>query len=232
ALIRWQRDGKWVPPSVFIPLAEEAGLVTRVDMFVLYTACRQIGEWLRLGINDVRVAVNMSTRSIQAANFVERVQQIISENNTPKDLIELEVTETSLMSDLTIASKAISTLHDRGIHVALDDFGTGYSSLRYLNAMPFSCLKVDKSFIDGLNAASAKENSNDLVKGTLALARGLGKEIVAEGVEDPSQLGFLNQENCAIIQGYIFSKPLSAVECTEFLLHQREYIDKVMKSVS
>ncbi|MCR4666759.1 MAG: bifunctional diguanylate cyclase/phosphodiesterase [Desulfovibrio sp.] len=227
ALIRWRRNGEMIPPPSFIPLAEETGLVTRIDMFVLRTACRQISAWTALGIDNVRVAVNMSAKSIQGPTFVERVQQIINEENVQADRVELEITETSLMQDLDVASKSIAVLHSKGIHVSLDDFGTGYSSLRYLNAMPITCLKVDKSFVDGL-LASVQGNSHALVRGTLALARGLGKDIVAEGVEFDEQLAFLMKHNCSIIQGYIFSRALSSEDCTEFLLHEREHIDPVL----
>ena len=232
ALIRWQRaDGSFVPPPTFIPLAEETGLVTRIDMFVLYTACRQIKAWKELGL-DVRIAVNMSARSILSESFADRVQQILHEEAMPSHCIEVEITETSLMTELEAASEAISKLYNTGIRIALDDFGTGYSSLRYLHSMPISCLKIDKSFVDGIGSRASRDDSSELVSGILALATGLGKDMVAEGVEEPAQLDFIVGHGCSVIQGFIFSKPLNAKDCTAFLLNQREHIQSVLDTVA
>ncbi|MCR5814160.1 MAG: EAL domain-containing protein [Desulfovibrio sp.] len=232
ALIRWQReDGRFVPPPDFIPLAEEMGLVTRIDMFVLDTACRQVKAWKELGL-DVRIAVNMSAYSILSEGFAERVQQILHEEGILPQCIELEITETSLMTELDVASAAIAKLYNSGIKIALDDFGTGYSSLRYLHSMPISCLKIDKSFVDGLSKKASREDSSELISGILALATGIGKDMVAEGVEEASQLDFIVTHGCSVIQGYIFSKPLNAAACTDYLLHQQERIQTVLDMVA
>ncbi|MBO4369539.1 MAG: EAL domain-containing protein [Desulfovibrio sp.] len=225
ALVRWQKtDGSWVAPPAFIPLAEETGLVTRIDMFVLRTVCRQVKAWEKDKI-AVRVSVNMSAKSILSANFSEQVNAILQEEGTSPGSIGVEVTETCLVTHLDMASKAISILSHEGIEVSLDDFGTGYSSLLYLHALPISCLKIDKKFIDDIDAPDG--SSNSLVKGILALAAGLGMSTVAEGVENREQLNFLRQNDCSVIQGYYYSKPLNAHDCEDFLLHQKERIAAV-----
>ena len=129
------------------------------------------------------------------------------------------------MTDLETASKAITRLHDAGLRIALDDFGTGYSSMQYLYSMPIACMKIDKRFIDGITVTDG--NSRSLVKGMLALASNLGMDTVAEGVEDLDQLSFLAANHCNIIQGYLFSKPLSSADCGDFLRNRTTRINAV-----
>ena len=227
ALVRWQqKDGKWVPPPVFIPLAEQTGLVTSIDMFVLRSACRQVLAWAKDGSGSVPIAVNMSVRSILSDGFAEKVINILSEEGTSPSLIDIEITETSFMSDMNKALQAISKLHDAGIHIALDDFGTGYSSLQYLSAMPISFLKIDKKFVDDI--FSGKMCAQPLVKSILSLASNLGMRTISEGVEEKQQLQFLAANGAKIIQGYIFSKPLNATECGLFLRNRKARIAEVL----
>ena len=229
ALVRWQTaDGKWVPPPAFIPIAEETGLVTSIDMFVLRTACRQVLAWEKDGSGAVPIAVNMSVRSILSEGFVERVMSILEEEGTPPSLIDIEITETCFMSDMETAFAAISRLHEAGIHIALDDFGTGYSSLQYLSAMPISFLKIDRKFVDDI--FSGKMTAQPLVKSIIALAANLGMSTICEGVEDKNQLAFLAGNSAHIIQGYLFSKPLSAADCGEYLRNRKAHIAEVMQS--
>ena len=226
ALVRWQSsDGKWVPPPAFIPLAEEIGLISRIDMFVLRSACKQVNAWIEDGSGAVPVAVNVSARSILSDGFAERVIRIMQEEGTPPWLLEVEITETSIMTDFDTANAAIASLHHAGIHIALDDFGTGYSSMQFLYSMPIACLKIDKRFIDGINIGDG--DSRSLVKGMLALASNLGLDTVAEGVEDLDQLSFLAANSCNVIQGYLFSKPLSGHNCGEFLRNRKAKITAV-----
>jgi len=226
ALVRWQRqDGAWVPPPVFIPLAEKCGLVTSIDMFVLRRACRQVKEW-ESGGYAVPVAVNMSAHSILSEGFAARVTQILREEGVSPALINLEITETCLMSNLDAAFAAFTQLHESGIRIALDDFGTGYSSLQYLSAMPISCLKIDKKFVDDI--FSGKKTAQSLVKSILALASNLGMSTVSEGVEDRNQLNFLVANGADVIQGYLFSKPLDGAACGEFLRSSHARISAVM----
>ncbi len=226
ALVRWLgKDGEFIPPPLFIPLAEECGLVTKIDMFVLRMACRQIREWLKEGI-AVPIAVNMSTRSILSPGFSHAVLQILQEECVPTSFIELEITETCLMANLNSAL-AVEQLHANGIHFALDDFGTGYSSLQYLSSMPISCLKIDKKFVDDI--FSGKKTAQSLIKSILSLASNLGMSTVSEGVEDQDQLDFLLANGASIIQGYLFSKPLDSKECTAFLRDRKMKIASIME---
>ena len=226
ALVRWQgKDGKFIPPPLFIPLAEECGLVTQIDMFVLRTACRQVKQWHKEGL-AVPVAVNMSTRSILSPGFCDTVLDILREENVPPTLIDLEITETCFMSNMEAALTIIERLHGEGLHFALDDFGTGYSSLQYLSSMPISCLKIDKKFVDDI--FSGKKTAQALIKSILSLASNLGMTTVSEGVEDRGQLDFLLANGASVIQGYLFSKPLNAEDCTTFLRESHSRISSVM----
>ncbi|MBQ9405278.1 MAG: EAL domain-containing protein [Desulfovibrio sp.] len=230
ALVRWQNDeGRMIPPPVFIPLAEENGLITRIDMFVLRSVCRQIQAWKSSGGRAVPVAVNMSARSILSGDFATNVIRVLEEERTPPDLIELEITETCLMTHMDTAFAAITRLHDAGLRIALDDFGTGYSSMQYLQAMPIACLKIDKQFIDGIFRADG--DTRALVRGILALAANLGMDTVAEGVEDLDQLSFLAANHCNVIQGYLFSRPLNGTDCASFLRDCRIRINAVAGGV-
>ncbi|MBO4335537.1 MAG: bifunctional diguanylate cyclase/phosphodiesterase, partial [Desulfovibrio sp.] len=227
ALVRWQtNEGKWISPACFIPIAEEADLVTRIDMFVLRTACRQALEWENNGMGTVPVSVNMSVHSILSTGFADQVIRILEEENTPPELIDIEITESSFMSDMEKALNAVSRLHEAGIHIALDDFGTGYSSLQYLSSMPISFLKIDKKFVDDI--FSGKETAQPLVKSIISLAHNLGMHTISEGVEDKNQLAFLVGNGAHVIQGYLFSKPLNAEDCKEYLRNRKERIATVM----
>lgn len=222
-LVRWERaDGSWIPPAEFIPLAEETGLVRRLDMFVLRKACRQQREWREQGLGDVHVAVNMSGRSIISETFVDDVLEVLGREDMRPGHLGIEITETSFMSNMAEASRAIAALSEQGIQIYLDDFGTGYSSLYYLHTMPIASLKIDKSFIDGINAPL--NASNELVKTVLTLASGLGMATVAEGVETREQLDFLAENGCSVIQGYIFSQALSGSDFADYLKNSAEKI--------
>ncbi len=229
ALIRWQTsDGEWVPPPQFIPLAEETGLVTRIDMFVLQQACKQVIEWKKNGLGSIPIAVNMSVRSIMSGDFAEKVINTLRDEGTPPELIDIEITESCFISDIENAFSSISRLHEAGIRIAVDDFGTGYSSLQYLSAMPISFLKIDKKFIDDI--FSGKVTAQPLVKSIMSLATNLGMHTISEGVESKKQLDFITNNGGHIIQGYLFSKPLNPIDCCDFLKNQKVYIDKVLNA--
>ena len=226
ALVRWQTsDGKWVPPPAFIPIAEETDLVVRIDMFVLRRACRQAVAWQQEGIS-VPIAVNMSVRSILSEDFADQVLRIMDEEGTPPSLVDIEITETSLMSDMDKAFAAISRLHEAGIHIALDDFGTGFSSLQYLSAMPISFLKIDRKFVDDI--FSGKVTAQPLIKSIIALAANLGMQTICEGVENRDQLAYLLGNGAHVIQGYLFSKPLNSTDCGDYLRNREARIAAVM----
>ena len=223
ALVRWKRaDGSWVSPAVFIPLAEETGLIRRIDMYVLRRACRQHREWKDQGLGNVRVAVNMSGRSIIAESFVDDVLDVLGREDVRPEYIGIEITETAFMSNMAEASGAIAALSEQGIKIYLDDFGTGYSSLYYLHTLPIASLKIDKSFIDGINAPS--NASDEMVKTVLTLAAGLGMATVAEGVETREQAEFLAENGCNIIQGYLFSPAISGNDFARYLKESAAHI--------
>ena len=229
ALVRWQiSEGRWVPPPVFIPIAEDNGLIIHIDMFVLRSACRQVLAWQKEGICAVPIAGNMSVRSILSDGFAEEVKRILEEEETPASLIDIEITESCFITDMKKAFTAISRLHELGMRIALDDFGTGYSSLKYLSAMPISFLKIDKAFVDDI--FSGKKTAQPLVKSIISLADSLGLNTISEGVEDKNQLAFLAGNGAYIIQGYLFSKPLNAEDCANFLRNRKSRILEVMQA--
>ena len=214
ALIRWHPEHRMVPPGEFIPIAEEAGLITEIGEWVLRTACRQAREWEAAGLPTVRVAVNLSIRQLRGGGFPGRVRAILRETGLAPQYLELEITESSLMVD---PEKIIKTLHElrgMGIQLAMDDFGAGYSSLAYLKRLPLNRIKIDRSFVRDI-----PEDPDDvaIVQAILAMARQLKIRVVAEGVETPAQYRFLRDHRCEEAQGYAFSRPLPAEACADFL---------------
>lgn len=209
ALVRWRNSsGEIVSPAKFIPLAEETGLIVRLDALVLRSACRQVKLWHEQGAPDLTLAVNISARNFQTDTVVAQVVDILRETSFPPHLLEIEITETALMSNWDRAVETITELSRMGIRISLDDFGTGHSSLYYLQKLPISCLKIDKRFIDGISSLDA--DTTVLINTIITLADNLSLDIVAEGVETQPQLDFLLENGCSIIQGYLFAPPLPA----------------------
>ncbi len=205
ALVRWRDpEAGLVPPGEFIPVAEETGLILELGDWVLREACRQIRAWHDAGWPQVPVAVNLSPRQFQQSGLVERVRAILDETGVPPMMLELEITESSLMHNVDEALVQVQALADMGVRLAIDDFGTGYSSLAYLKRFPVSRLKIDRSFVRDLC-----EDRDDaaIVASIIGLARSLALEVVAEGVETAPQLVALRGEGCLLCQGYLFSKP-------------------------
>lgn len=206
ALIRWYHPTKgYIPPLRFIPVAEETGLIIEVGELVLRKSCEQFVKWKEVGIDLGRIAVNISAKQFEQSNFVSVVKDIIEETKIDPRQLELEITESIAMKNLDYTIKVINELQKTHIKVSLDDFGTGYSSLNYLMRLPISTLKIDKSFIDNI-----KMNSNEelIAKTIIALAKNMNLSVVAEGVETDEQLKFLQEQNCDIAQGYLFSRPM------------------------
>jgi diguanylate cyclase (GGDEF)-like protein len=208
ALVRWEHPQRGlVPPAEFIPVAEETGLIAPLGEWVMREACRQVRVWQdefpqrpRLGIS-----VNFSGRQLAQRNIVDVVSRILDEAGLPAGSLTLEITESVLMSDARQAVEVVRALAALGVRFSIDDFGTGYSSLAYLKRFSAHVLKIDRSFIDGLGR-DAQDTA--IVGATIALAQALGMETVAEGVEDPNQLGFLRRLGCSRAQGYYFSRPV------------------------
>jgi diguanylate cyclase (GGDEF)-like protein len=220
ALIRWQKqDHSWVAPDAFIPLAEQTGLILQIGEWVIREACLQAKAWRDAGHHDFVVAINISARQFQHHQFVQGLEQILRETNTPARNIELEITESLIMQDISSVIETLTRIKALGISLAIDDFGTGYSSLSYLSQFPIDKLKIDRSFVQNI------ENSSDnlaIVRTVIDLAHHLGLCVVAEGVETQAQLGLLQQYGCEEIQGYFISKPLPAEKLHCYLQNSLE----------
>jgi len=209
ALIRWQKpDGKMIFPDQFIPLAEESGLIIPIGEWVLERACSQLAHWQTQG-NWVSVAVNLSAKQFYDGGLVDTVSRIIAETGIDPSYLTLELTESLLMDDATLAVDTLGNLMALQLKISLDDFGTGYSSLSYLKSFPLNELKIDRSFITEL---STNQKDQALVSAIVYLAHEFGLLVVAEGVEDESQLAFLSSIGCDQYQGYLFGKPMSITE--------------------
>ncbi|MGF1757256.1 EAL domain-containing protein [Photobacterium sagamiensis] len=214
ALVRWNHPVKgWIRPDVFIPIAEESGLIISLGRWVLLEACHQIRQWQLMGYPAVRVSVNVSCVQLARDNMHQVVLDCLAETGLSADLLAVEVTESSILqgSDSIVQLEKIQS---EGIRIALDDFGTGYSSLSALRGLPINELKIDKSFITDLTNG---EDGKAIVSAIIAMAHQLDLQVVAEGVETNEELDFLEQTRADIIQGYYFSKPLMGNGLAEFL---------------
>ncbi|HRO62733.1 EAL domain-containing protein [Thermomonas sp.] len=218
ALLRWHSpEFGWIPPGQFIPLAEESGLIVPIGEWVIGEACRTLAAWRAAGVDQRLVmAVNVSALQLLRSDLAGSVHRALVDNDLPASVLELELTESVLMSNAELASERLQAFQRMGISIAVDDFGTGYSSLAYLHRLPINTLKIDKAFIDGL--ASSEDSEDTTITTTIiAMARTLGLLVVAEGVETPEQLAFLEQHHCDLAQGYWISRPLPAEACLRYL---------------
>ncbi|MBN2737610.1 MAG: PAS domain S-box protein [Spirochaetales bacterium] len=226
ALIRWERPGgEIISPLDFIPIAEETGLIFSIGEWVLDEACRVTRDWLKLS-PDLSVAVNLSGRQFQDPGIPKLVENILANTHFPPANLNLEITENILMSDINTSINSMDLFSKMGIKISLDDFGTGYSSLSYLKKFPINILKIDKSFVSEI-----PNNHDDMTiaRAIISLAKSLNLQLVAEGVETVEQFEFMKQYACEEIQGYLFSKPISAGEM-KTLLEKNVTLDDVIKS--
>ena len=225
ALVRWRHPTRGlVPPNDFIPLAEETGLILPLGELVLRTACSQVQAWVRQGMKALPVAVNISGRQLQQPDFVHCVERALRDTGLPPHLLELEITESTLMEDAEATLELLHRLRELGVRLSIDDFGTGYSSLVYLKRFPMDALKIDRAFIRDLPG-----DADDVViaSAIIALAHSLHLDVVAEGVETREQRAFLEQSSCDLIQGYLLSEPLPAKEFEQRFLIQSPSVDIV-----
>jgi len=210
ALLRWQpADGPMIGPDRFIPLAEETGLIVSIGAWVMHDACSQAKAWLDQGLTFGCIAINLSVRQFRQPDVVDIVAAVLKTTGLPADRLELEITESALMTDTDEVIAKLDALRSLGVNLAVDDFGTGYSSLAYLKRFPLDKLKIDQSFIRGMDPGS---NDEAIVTATIAMAHSLGLKTHAEGVETEAQLSILRRLGCDAYQGYIVSPPVCAVD--------------------
>ena len=218
ALVRWQHPERGlIPPSHFIPLAEETGQINAIGEWVLQTACAQNRAWQEAGLPPIRVAVNLSARQFQQQNLAQLIDRVLTETRLEAQYLEVEITETIAMQDVNVTISVLEKLQAMGTYISIDDFGTGYSSLATLKQFPLNTLKIDRAFVKDL-MTDAKDAA--LIRAIVALGHGLDLIVIAEGVETAEQQEFLCSVGCDAMQGYWFSKPLPA-EAAAQCQHQR-----------
>jgi EAL domain-containing protein (putative c-di-GMP-specific phosphodiesterase class I) len=207
ALVRWQHpEFGFVPPDQFIPLAEQSGLITQLTFWVLETAVRQCREWMDMGFN-LSIAVNLSMWDLREAILPDVISNLLTRYDVPARLLRVELTESTMMTDVERALAVLMRLSEQGIQVSVDDFGTGYSSLAYLKRLPINELKIDRSFVQHITNT---ETDATIVRSTVMMAHCLGLQVVAEGVEDEATSHLLSDLKCDLAQGYFISRPVPA----------------------
>jgi len=222
ALVRWQHpELGFISPAEFIPLAEETGIIVPLGEWVLRTACDQTKIWNEKGF-PLNVSVNLSPEQFQQKGLAEMVMNVIEENSLDPSQIELEITETSIMKDADYVVKVLGELRSKGIKISIDDFGIGYSSFGYLKSLPIDSLKIDKSFIQDI---TTDPDAAALVMSIISLSHNLRLKIIAEGVETEDQLKFLHLLRCDAWQGYLYSKPVCAVDFEKLLVGERQALN-------
>ena len=214
ALIRWNLNGRFVPPTEFLPVVEEVGLMYELSLWILAQACKQNKMWQRAGFSPVTVAVNLSASFIMHPDCVENIQSTLTDTGLAPKYLEIELTENTFINSRITAVSVLRTLQAIGINIAIDDFGTGYSCMSYLKDLPIGTLKIDGSFITGLGQSQANEG---IVQSIITLGKSLDMMIVAECVETEQQRSILQSMKCDIIQGYLFSPPLIVDDAASYL---------------
>ncbi len=216
ALVRWQhpRHGL-IEPAEFLSVAEETGLITQLDEWVQVHAFGEVAEWRRAGLGDVRLSVNMSSQQLEQDTFLDRFLANLDASGLAADRLKIEITENAIMRDMEVIVPKLRALRKTGVRIAIDDFGTGYSSLSYLRHFPVNTLKIDRSFVGDIRADSGDAS---IINAIAAMARGLKLDLIAEGVETRTQMNYLSSQGCNEVQGFIFSRPIPALEFKALLL--------------
>ena len=210
----WLEDGTVIPPDVFIPMAETSDAIHRLGEWALRRACETAAGWMRDGLADVPVAVNLSARQLDDPGFARMVLGVLAETGLPAANLKLELTETVLFEHSGSSREVLTQLRGAGVRLVLDDFGTGYSSLSLLRRVPVEALKIDKHFTQSM---VEDRDAAAIVHAIIALAHALGLQVIAEGVETNDQLLFLRAYRCDRIQGYLLSRPLPDAEVPDFI---------------
>ena len=208
------KDGKLISPGEFIPVAEKAGLVSRIDSTVFRKAAAFFGDAVRKSGSDITLSVNISVQHLMKNSFISEVKSILDECDVPAKLIEIEVTESIMIDSAETAFKHLDELKQMGLRIAIDDFGTGYSSLSYLNKLPADLLKVDKSFIDQMNAT---DSTRQYVAAIISIGHIMNMDVIAEGVEEEEQMETLRNIGCDFIQGFIWGRPIPPEEAEKLV---------------
>jgi diguanylate cyclase (GGDEF)-like protein/PAS domain S-box-containing protein len=215
ALIRWQHpDRGLVPPSQFVPIAEDCGLIIQIGRWVLREACRQARDWQDAGLPFKRVSINVSAAEFRTATFLEGVINTLKETGLDARYLDLELTERVLMENAESTAAVLQELKKMGVHFAVDDFGTGYSSLSYLQQFPIDVLKIDQSFVHRI---TGDPDDAPIVRAIIDMGKNLKQRVIAEGIETEEQLAFLRSHHCAEGQGYLFSRPVAAAQLADLL---------------
>jgi EAL domain-containing protein (putative c-di-GMP-specific phosphodiesterase class I)/DNA-binding NarL/FixJ family response regulator len=216
ALVRWQNpDRGIISPAEFIPLAEETGLIIQIGEWVLLSACAQAASWLAAGFSPFTISVNLSARQLSDPELKARIVQILETTGLEPANLELEMTESALVENATVAGATLNELKALGIRIAIDDFGTGYATLGYLKQFAFDSLKIDRIFVR--NASEDAQNAA-ITTAVILLGHSLNMTVIAEGVETEAELAFLKQHQCDIMQGYLFSRPEPAAIIESMLI--------------
>ena len=215
ALVRWRHGRRgMVEPGEFLPLAEETGLVLQLDEFVQQQAFHDVAAWHRAGLGEICLAVNLTAVQMEQERFVERFLSTLSASGLDPQFVKLEITENTLMQDMEVIIPKLKAIRDQGVRIAIDDFGTGYSSLSYLHQFPINTLKIDRSFVGDIRADRGDASIIDAI---VAMARGLHLDLIAEGVENRTQLNYLREQGCEEVQGFIFSPAVPAPDMARLL---------------
>jgi diguanylate cyclase (GGDEF)-like protein len=235
ALIRWQHPERGiVSPVEFIPLLEESGMIIEAGDWVLRESCRLNKLWQEQGLEPLRVSVNVSSVQFQQGDFIERIERALKETGLKADYLEVELTESCLMDDVTKNINILYEIKKMGVAISIDDFGTGYSSLSYLKKFPIDTLKIDRSFITNVQDRRGGDNAA-IVTAIMALSHSLRLDVVAEGVETAQELAYLHALGCKTIQGFLFSKPLSVDEFTQIQqdsMHMKNILENIRAELS
>lgn len=215
ALIRWHHPEEgMISPDVFIPIAEETGLIVAVSDWVLRTACEQLADLRRMGFHNLRLGVNLSPREFDRSDLIERIHVPLNDFQIPPDALEIEITESLLMKDMDSIVERVKRLRGTGVHISIDDFGTRYSSLNYLRRFSVNRIKIDQAFVRDLGAS---QDSYAIIQAIVGIANNFNLNVMVEGVETEHQLAILRQLGCNEMQGYFFSRPLPFGKTVEFL---------------
>jgi diguanylate cyclase (GGDEF)-like protein len=215
ALLRWMSPTRGLlTPYHFIAGLEEFGLINEVGEWVLQTACEQVRKWHAMDLEPMRIGVNVSAQQFEDPLLIDKIRGALKETRMPPELLELELTESCLMSDPAQAGALLREIREVGVRISIDDFGTGYSSLTYLNEFPLNALKIDKSFVQSVESNDRGGPISNMIIG---LGQNLGLEVIAEGVETEGQLRYMREHGCDIAQGYFYARPESPEELTPWL---------------